>query len=400
MSKRPKGLTQAVRIALVIVLFAGSLIAFGESRQDPVVVPFENGLDLIFVAVKVNNGPPLWFNFDTGEETTLIDTAVADQLGLKIENPQPTALPGGTVNVGTVSNTNVRIGAITESLTVQTAPIGQLARFLGHRVDGIIGHDFIQRYTVEIDYQRHALSFFKPDTFKAPSDTSEVQITIEDAQVFMPATVRSPGHPPVLGKFKIDTGSEDSMGMNNNFVVENHLLDKDQPKIPVPGVALGGETQGYYFLLDWAKVGPITFERPLVGYTTDSKGFENRPDAGTIGSTFLSRFIIILDYRRKRILLKPIGKQTQSVPSDCSGFLLAAGGTDLREISVASVIPGSPGAMAGIQKGDQIVAVNGIPPQSLSEVWSDFRSPGEWHLQLLRAGVRRDVTLRTRPLLE
>jgi len=385
-----------------VAMLTSSLHAMPKKHSEPVAVPFEAELSpLILIPVRINNTAPLWFIFDTGAGTSVIDSDTAGKLGLKIENPQQTPEPGGAITEGTVSSVTVQIGsALPEHCSIQAAPIGQLGRYIGHDFAGIIGTDLIQRYTIKIDYAAHELLLLSPEDFKPAADATEIPIDIVDGQVFIPIQIKNENHAPITGKFEVDTGSFDLLGLNNNFVVDNHLLDEKQSKIPAPGVAAGGATTGYLFLLEWAKVGPVTFDRPLVGYTTNSKGFENRPNAGGMGSALLSRFTVVLDYSRKRILLTPRDGAREHVPYyDMSGVLLNAEGPDWKRITIASVIPGSPAAEAGIQVGDQIVTIDSIVPSSLAQVSMKFRQQGSWRLKVESKGNNREVTLHTRPLL-
>ncbi len=47
----------------------------------------------IFLRVHVNHAKTLWFNLDTGLETTILDSGQAEQLGLKLENRTPIKHP-------------------------------------------------------------------------------------------------------------------------------------------------------------------------------------------------------------------------------------------------------------------------------------------------------------------
>src|SRR5713226_10404712 len=47
-------------------------------------IPFELFMNLIFLRVRVNDSKTLWFNLDTGLETTIFDSKQAEALGVKL----------------------------------------------------------------------------------------------------------------------------------------------------------------------------------------------------------------------------------------------------------------------------------------------------------------------------
>jgi hypothetical protein len=392
---------------LLVVVLIGCVV--GHSTPAPrarsasgASVEFKSPLNLIAVDVRINGGKPIPFILDTGEDETLIDSKVAEQLALRIEDPQEVAVPGGKVRVGRIPQATLSISTLSvEKFPLKSAPIGDLmAGVVGLPIGGILGHDFLQRYSIKIDYSTMKLTFWSPEQFPDSGPSRfEVPVSIEKGEVFLPVVVKAHGRPQVAGKFKLDTGSVDLLGMNNNFVVGNNLVQDGEPKLVMTGLAMGGETAGCLFRLEWTRVGGTTFLSPTVGYTTDSKGFENRPDAGTIGSAILSRFTVTLDYSRKRIILQPRRGSRELVPYDQVGILMNAAGPDLKTVVAAHVFAGTPAAEAGVREGDKIIEVNGMKGQSSTELWERFRHQGAFHVKVVREDGPHDVTIHARALV-
>ena len=80
----------------------------------------------------------------------------------------------------------------------------------------------------------------------------------------------------------------------------------------------------------------------------------------------LSRFNVIFVPFSNTLYLKPERKYNRGFKFDRSGIVLIASGLDLRRFTIIDVIPDSPAANAGLQKGDIIVRVNGISTRSLA----------------------------------
>ena len=92
----------------------------------------------------------------------------------------------------------------------------------------------------------------------------------------------------------------------------------------------------------------------------DSNSLNNRN--GILGNKTLENFHIIIDYINNVFYLRPINKRKPpKFQFDKSGLFIVAGGKNVNKFKVVSVVPNSPGEEAGLQKGDDLVAINGFP---------------------------------------
>jgi hypothetical protein len=120
--------------------------------------------------------------------------------------------------------------------------------------------------------------------------------------------------------------------------------------------------------------------------------------AGNIGGRFLSRFRVIFDYRRMRMILEPTPGLSEPDEVDMSGLALSATGPDLDTVRVSRVRPGSPADSAGVKPGDVLERIDG---QRASDIGADsvrtmFRRERGYDLVLRRNAVALPVTLRTK----
>ena len=367
-------------------------------------VPIDTDFGLVLVDVSVNGGEPLTFILDTGFEFSVIDAGVAAELGLAVSDPDTIPQPGGPVEVGLVEG--VRLGLPGDELaprTMRALPIASGRAVIGREFAGILGHDVLAERVWVIDYESRRLRTY-PASFEPEVAGAEIPVEVVAAEPFVRAEIEQAGGRRIPGRFKLDTGSTDVAGLNRNYLRDSTVLEPGQAELPVPGVAVGGETSGILFRVAAFRLGPYALPHPVIGATLSSGGFEDRADAGTIGGELLRRFTVTLDYPRDRILLEPNGLFDAPVREDLSGiFLLRAEGAGFDTLVVSAVTPGSPAAEAGVREGDVLLAVDGVPASRLriAGVFERLRSgTGETRTLLVeRDGTTIEVRLPLRPML-
>jgi hypothetical protein len=386
------------RAALSGVWLALAVGPAGAQEPAVVEVPFEADFGLVWVAVGINGTAPRWFLLDTGFEYSLLDATVARELALRVEEPRLVPQPGGAVETGAVRNIAFDIGAVrVPALTVQAMPLTSLESVVGRSLHGILGHDVIARYVLTIDHDRRVLTFRPAEDDPSLPDGAVLPLAIIDAEPFVEGVIHQPHRPAITGMFKLDTGSLDAVGLNRSFLENADVLAPDQATLRIPGVAVGGETDGLIFRVGEFRLGPYAVQRPVIGATLASAGFENRADAGTVGAEVLRRFTITLDYARHRMVLAPGGQYDAPPAMDRGGLWVIAEGTDHRDFRVRFVLPDGPAAAAGVRVGDRILGVDGRSAGELRlvDLWNAWRRPAGTVVQLEvgRGNERRSVRL-------
>jgi hypothetical protein len=341
-----------------------------------VTIPFEDDFNLIWIPVVVNDADTVWFLLDTGFEYSLFDARTAASLGLAISDAHVVPQPGGDVEVGTVSAATLSLrGARLTDWTLQAVPLAALQPIVGRTFGGILGHDIVAAFVMTIDYDRRTLVLTDADGYAPPAAAAELPLGITNNEPFVEGTIVQPHRPAITGRFKIDTGSLDAIGLNANFLTEHDVLAPDQPTRSLPGIAVGGETDGVLFRIDGFRLGPFIVQHPVIGATLESGGFENRADAGTIGAEILRRFTVTLDYARERMFLEPSDAYESAPGTDRSGMWVMADGEDFSTFRVRFVLDESPAQEAGVRPDDIITAVNGRPASELRliDIWRMLR---------------------------
>lgn len=362
-----------IAVCFVFTIFAGPTVSADSTAKFPpgktsVRIPFNRDMNMVFFRVSVNGSRPLLFCLDTGFDVSLIDAGVAKRLRLKLENKQIVPQPGGAIEMGDIPAANLSIGGL--RLTGQplhTAPLANLAKFVGHDFDGIIGHDILEKFTVKIDYDHSAVTFFKPDAYEAPPGWGKWPVDIVNGEPFVEIEISEIDvGPRVKARVKLDTGSMSGLGFNKNFIDANHLPWPGVKVLDTTGLAIGGDTKNIMFVVPRFNIGGYGFNSLYAAATLDSKGFENRKDDGTIGGEILSRFTLVLDYPQKRIVYELGDLSRDMYAYDMAGMMFTAEGPNYKTFKIYSVLPGSPADKAGLKPGDTIISVEDIPAAKLT----------------------------------
>jgi S1-C subfamily serine protease len=165
---------------------------------------------------------------------------------------------------------------------------------------------------------------------------------------------------------------------------------------------LAGDLHGSIVRLQELRLGSITVRSPTTGLGGERKGFLGRTDVdGIIGNAVFEDSRLIVDYARNRVIVEPSASASTPCDFDHSGLRLVARGPRLKQVVVDYVVPLSPGADAGIQVGDELLAIDGrrVADTDLGGVREVLRAEGARHLVLLRDADTVRVSLHLRRLL-
>ena len=378
------------------------------SGQSALNVPFDLVGNLILVRAEVNNSAPLWFILDTGATHTVLDTEQAKALGLKARGNITGTGTAGTFKAARARGVSVSFpGVELAGLTVYTIPVGFLSAPLGRHLGGIIGNDIIGKFTLEIDYENKKLNFYDPSIYQYSGPGEVIPLTIEgDGSVFARAEVEIFGHVPLKGNFEIDTGATGSVQFNAPYVRKHRLLDYFfQPKQVNLG-GIGGAAGAFVARVRSVTLGTFTLYGPVVQFSQATKGdAASAKHDGLLGGQIFSRFKMIVDLSRRRMILEPNARLNAQFEEDLSGIELVGEGEDFSTYLINEVEAGSPAADAGIREEDVLIAIDGraASEYTLDEIRRMFmRYQREYMLTLKRGGetVQVKLKLKVRSILD
>jgi hypothetical protein len=363
---------QTLLLGLLVVFCSGSL--FGQrpdlkilGKYKRIELPFVIENDFMVISILLDNVLPLRFIIDTGAENTiLLEKEITDMLnityrrtfqvrGADVENSLTAYLATG-IDLRIAD----RLLARNRSMLVLEENYFDFERITGTSIQGILGADFLMRFTVEFDFRRNLMILHEPVKYK-PSNKHELvpSIFIRN-RAYLQVPIGVSNVEPTVRRLLLDSGAGLTLLMHT-------FGDSSQTDLPLQKVpayiasGLGGSLEGSVGrsrkieLAGKELNGVVTYFQPL-----DTTGLEFLNDReGIIGNRILKRFNVAIDYTGQQVYFRPEGRKwKEKFQFDRSGLSLIAGGPNLRTYTVASLVPNSPADRAGIKLGDRIVAVN------------------------------------------
>jgi hypothetical protein len=407
---------RAVAAMLVATLIATPVVAQIPERAacaasptpvatQPATIPIDVYNNHVYIKVCVGD-QPLEFVLDTGASMNFFDLHTAERLGIKTgEGFTGTGAGAGSVAGARLEGASVRIAGTSLTQSVSGAlDFSRLPPRSGHRMDGMLGYEFIRRFVVAIDYVKQELRLYDARTFRYEGPATSIPLIFIENQPHVMAEVRLADGASIKGRMVLDVGSGGALALTKPFADENHLRDRIGPTIHrQTGAGIGGPITSDVGRVEALKVGAVEVARPVTSLAGASAGNFSGNDAwiGNIGGDILRRFTVFLDYANKRMILEPHAGTREPFEGDMSGFALLMNDS-LSRAWVDYVVPGSAASDAGLAVGDTLVSIDGKPATgaAIREVRKRFRRDGERIvLTVRRAGMTRTVTLVLRRLV-
>jgi hypothetical protein len=265
------------------------------AEDGAATVPFENLGGLVVLPVSIGGSRPLRFVLDSGAGRMVIDRAVADELGLVREGSGYVMGAGaGALRVEYVRDVTLTLpGLVSSGHELAALDLAPLAKTLGGRVDGVIGYPLFEGAVVEIDYRGGRVTFRAPERFSYRGPGAELPLEIERHWPFVRGELVLEDGTVIPDRFLVDSGSSDSV----DHPVVRDLGGRRETET---GVGLGTPTRGHVARARAFRLGPFRIEAPTVACCG-----AREETSRLIGSGVLSRFRVIFDYGRRRLILEP-----------------------------------------------------------------------------------------------
>lgn len=368
-------------ILSVLLLFCLSVITHGQVRdlhiskgQTKVDIPFDFHNNFIIVKVIFNNFFPLKFILDTGAEHTILTKREITDL-LRVNYQREFKVLGSDMQTELVaylaSGIRFQLGDLSarnRSILVLEEDYFRFDEFAGIDVHGILGADFLRRFIVKINYRKQIVTLYSPQHFTPPKNKyEELPIEIVRNKPYIFTQTQFGADTSLNLKLLYDTGASLAALLYTDTHPGMHLPES-VIRSPI-AIGLGGFLEGYIGRLPNIQVGPYRLSNVVTNYqdlppNIDSTYTNSRN--GIIGNLIMQRFIVIIDYFASKIYLMPTRSFKKKFEYDRSGITIVATGKNLGQYRVLNVIQGSPADEAGVQVGDMLRKVNGVPASLLS----------------------------------
>ena len=371
----------------------------------PATIPVDVWNNHVYVKV-CHGGQELDFILDTGAGSTSIDLNTAKRFGDRIDHGYTVGGAGpGRVAAARVEKDSITLaGSSITQPVVQAVDLSRLPAREGHRIDGILGYDFITRFVVAIDYARRELRLYDHAAFRYAGPGTSVPVKIIDRFPHIDAVVKLDDGETLTGRFVVDVGSGGALSLTKPFVDEHRLRERVGQTIRRGGSGgIGGTMASDIGRVAMLSIGGMQLPRPITMLFGDSAGVFSRrgPWVGNIGGAILDRFTLLLDYQGSRMIFEPNASFAEPFDADMSGASLAMDDS-LAAIVVETVVRNTPAAESGLEPGDVVVSIDGAPPtqQALGALRERLRRPGERIVLLVRRnGEMRRIEFVTRRLV-
>lgn len=351
---------------LLAVAGAPSTVVLGQAVAD---VPIVVWASRAYVPVSVGGHGPFWMILDTGASQTVLDGNIAETVGVPIRSRRRVRGAGsGDLEVGRTDSLILSIGRA--SLSVPSAFVfatdSLLAPFSGRREPGILGDELFRRFTVELDFRNQRMRLWEPSEVLSTQGGAAIPMEVNGLPRARGALTTSDGRTLPLDLL-VDLGAKLALHLTEEFGRRTGLLESLGPSVTLPlGVGVGGVTRYHWGRVREVVVGGVSQRESIIVLSAEGTLRSSDHD-GLLGFTFLARDRLIIDYHRRQLVMFPGHSTVDSTSIDRSGIFLVAIADTLRTLSVH---PRSPGASAGLDTGDVLLAIDERPLNAATLEWA------------------------------
>jgi hypothetical protein len=350
----------------------GFQIAGGKQR---VQIPIEVHNNLIVVRVILNDVLPLKFILDTGVRTAILtQKSFADILQLPYSRKFSIAGAGGEnlITAYIANNISLTLPGVVgrgHALLVLEEDYLELRNYLGTDVHGILGYELFSRFIIQIDYQRKLMTLMLPQKFKPKKSYEVVPVRVQDTKPYILVPISISNEHSLNAKLLVDTGASHGILLEPDSDPRIHLPEKTISNII--GRGLGGEIAGSTGRIETIELGRYQIHKALANfpdpesYIADSLKYTQQDRNGSIGGEILSRFTVIFNLPHEKIYFKKNSEFKKDFYFNLSGLNVKAKGSSLNVYEIDDIRANSAGELAGVQKGDQLLRINGTPAREL-----------------------------------
>jgi hypothetical protein len=384
----------------------------GQSEPTSVTVPaaIDHNRVVINAEVQVPDGSTqrvhIWV--DNGNPELYLSRRLATLLGLAVSctDHACSSPPPREINIGGMK---IPLAGVKEA-KIPLKPVNA-ASVLAAGMDTEINlpSSILRHYDVLVDFPGHKFSIGVPGTIQFRGPSGKVQINPENGLIQVPTQIEKKKY-----NLALDLGASISFLWDEVF----DKLATAHPDSPHMTGAVGSanmwgldeEPKWKVMRVDRVQYGPLFLANvALVEFPKDRMEFFGKragiPTAGLLGSNALLNYRVGLDYAHSTVYFE-IGRMFNFPDFDVIGLILRPeddGRFTILGVAELGREPSVPSGPDGVQTGDHLVAVDGIPAagSTMGQVWAMLGgTPGqERRLTIERGGRQFAVTARIQHFL-
>ena len=239
-----------------------------------------------------------------------------------------------------------------------------LSNYAGIPVHGLLGYEFFNKLVVKIDFNDSTITAYKPGVFKPNKKYSKLSIAIRENKPYLSSTIQFCDNTQRSCRLVVDIGAGHPLSLEHDAV--SHWPVDRAIKANL-GMGLTGPISGEISRVNSLLLGKYKLNNVLSSFPEVlADSIKICPRDGNLGLDVLKRFNVVFDYADSALYLKPRTSLKEPFEHDMSGLEYYAQGDELKHIIIDRVEPGSAGDAIGLQKDDELVAVNFKPVTGMS----------------------------------
>ncbi len=340
---------------------------FNKQKKKSITIKFKSASNLVIIPVTINKSDTLNFILNTGVQYPIItELPFVNELNLNYLKPlEITGFDGeNELTAYRSGNNTLEIPGLTarnQEVKMIIDEDFQISHILGIPVHGIIGFNLFKDYIVEINYSTEKITLYKPEYYKYRDRKKDIIMPLyfENNKPFVHTKIVTDDMKDVRVKLLVDMGTSDAIWLSENSnkgisIPQNHIET-------FLGKGLGGDLYGIKGRIDAIWVGPIFLPKPIVAYPNSemiNRLISENDRNGTVGAEILRRFLVTVDYRNKRLTLRPTRKVKESFNYNMSGMEIINPMPGMPIFTISNIRENSPAYLAGLKVNDQILWIN------------------------------------------
>ena len=289
------------------------------SKKPINLYTFEPDSKHLFVEVQLNplesaendnhqlssNKGPYFFMIDTGANTSIINQRVSHGLGLELNMKEHPIIGLGGIQTYYTTKARVSFDGSEQNIEFAVGVEGLPDQIKGIPISGILGNDFFEHYTVEIDYKTHHLSLHDPNEFEWDDEQDSLSMSYNNKNILVDVVFESLQGDTFSVNGILDTGSQ-------YILLRNSDIPSNIERMPMRKYLLGlGSNNPFwieeampYKAFHFEANKSITFPIEQYAYIIPSHRKAYMPQ-NIIGSEIFANKKVIIDYKNERIQITP-----------------------------------------------------------------------------------------------